>query len=208
MKYNNKVNLILRNRGLSLVEILMSLAVLGIIVSGMMSMTKNQVDRQTNTDSNFDYVQLQTEFSTILSRDYNCKAALVNPDEDGNLTGAEIRFRASDLQMGSDPAGHPQISLYVATSDGFRKNVRLAQNQKYGNITITSIKLHMPDHNTGDMTEGGELPAEIVLEGVKRNTTTDVVPIQPLKRLIYISTLYDSGTNESQIEDCYSGGGL
>ena len=169
-------------------------------------MTKTQVDRQTNTDSNFDYIQLQAEFSTILKRNHNCKGSLVDPDASGAVIGNEVSFKASELEMGSDPAGHPQISLYVATDTGFRRNVRLTQNQQYGNITITSIKLHLPDHNTGDMTTGGELPAEIVLEGVKRNTTTDVIPIQPIKKLIYIDTVYDAINDESQIHDCDSGG--
>lgn len=197
------------NRGLSLVEVLMSMAILTIVVLGVMELNRGNANSSVNSSSNLDYVQLVAEFLTIIEDDDHCQSSLADPQSIAaggglNATGSQVSFRASMIRNGSLEANHIPIEIWSGdkNDNNVRVNRRLFATQQYGNITIDSITLHLPDHTGVDFGAPQYIQAEIVVKGRKRISTDDDREIKPITKTIQINTDIDPMTGNSVVTRC------
>ena len=194
----------MNNKGFSLVEILMSMAILGIALMGFMELRHNSTNSEVKSDSHIDYVQLNSEFLLLVDKDENCTASLANPTTAGATTpsGNGVSFNASDIE-GTSPTQDLQIELWTGTSEGLRSRRKMAADVKYGNIIIDSVRLYLPDHNTGDFMTAGtrSIQAEILLEGRRKITTNDFQAITPIRKLVSLN-IENDGSGSSSVIGC------
>lgn len=194
----------MNNKGFSLVEILMSMAVLGIALLGFMELRHNSANSEVRSDSHIDYVQLNSEFLLLIDKDENCTASLANPTTAGVIAplANRVSFNASNIE-GSSPAQDLQIELWTGTSGAIRSRRKMAADVKYGNIIIDSVRLYLPDHNTGDFMTAGtrSIQAEILLEGRRKITTSEFQAITPIRKLVSLN-IENDGSGSSSIIGC------
>ena len=77
------------------------------------------------------------------------------------------------------------------------------KNGIYGNIIIDSVRLYLPDHNTGDFMTAGtrSIQAEILLEGRRKITTNDFQAITPIRKLVSLN-IENDGSGSSSVIGC------
>lgn len=191
------------SRGFSFFEVLISLAILTIVISGVLSFKTNKVNSSILTKSQFDYQNLAEEFLFLLSLDQNCTASFANPDIVGPPPYANsLSFEAQNIQGSESIAQVMEVPIYTGTMENMRSRLRFEAGSQFGNIIIDSVRLYLPDHNTGNLADSpsDSIQAEILLNGRMKVNSNDFRVISPIRKLVLLNVTTVGGV--STINGC------
>lgn len=185
MDTRKKVTNLLDNKGMSLMDLIMALSLVGIVAVGIMHLSKNTTEIQTRNYISVDYAQLSQEFLFLLTQERHCTAS---------LGGINLEIDPTDpdfINATLDPTKGIDVELFISDSTGTVVNKKLSGTDvgvnpgdtnftRYGKLNITGIKLSMPDKNLGAFLPGViQYQAEINIYShaflsAEKNATTGV----------------------------------
>jgi hypothetical protein len=176
----------------------------------VMSLNRSNANFMANNTSDLDYAQLVAEFLTIIEDERNCSASLADPDPITGDSGTNaIRFMASSLGTlltgTTNPIPIEIFSADMSTTTNSRARERISINppyNKYGNITITEVLLHLPDYSGPDLNDPKQLQAEIMINGEKKISTDQSRMMRPIFKTIIINVYPTATPGESEIRGC------
>ncbi len=136
-------------KGFSLVQVLVSLALLSGVSLGFMQMMKNMDQGNTRAKSSVDEMELRSEINMILGNKNFCRVSLAGNGTEGNPL-SPVTFKKQDIDQDneglhvelwlSNQAGNARVTKKFSGADSTKNT--------YGNIKISSIKLIM-DNGVG-----------------------------------------------------------
>ena len=185
-----------KQKGFSLVEILIAVALLGAVSLGVMQIVKNMSNAQGNANSNLDILLLKHEILSLMNNERHCRLSLQGEtfkktQIDQFLTeGKNIEFWLSNIN------GTARSKKKFSGTD--------ATATEHGKAVIVKLQLVMDNPTTpvgqnyplGSFADTGVIKIETQKKGTSRNTISSI-PIS-------ISFVTDA-TGTSTIEGCSSG---
>lgn len=132
----------LNSKGMSLLDVIMALSILGIVALGIMHLAKSTTDVQTRNYISVDYAGLADELYFYLGQKKHCSKSLEGITIDDN--------NADFINAGSDPAKGLDIDLKIDNATPAGK-VKINQGTRYGKLNIIGVKFSMPDLLLGQL---------------------------------------------------------
>ena len=184
----------LKNKGFSLVEIIIiagSLAGIALVVTRL---AKSMTQTQEEVASSSDFVQLEKEINNLINDGQSCKASL-----------AGVKFSGSTIK--DTPSSG--IEIWSVDQSGNRNTKKYFAEKVVGKLTINSITMTMPDYTAKNNFAPGKdqvFKAEIKVSGSK----TSLGKAKTLKEIKQtVSVKFDTDeTGKSVIKSCYAGPGF
>jgi hypothetical protein len=183
MKLNNQ-------SGISLVEIMVGIGLLGGISLAVMQLSKNASTSQAQMSASVDFIDLQNELQGILSNPKDCMASFKNTA----FYGTSIKTIPVPLEIWlGDQAGVRTRKRFSATDANFKS---------IGKITISDISFTMPDYTLGtNFAPGpGSFKGTLQVNGTKKIMGKDTTT-KKITKLIHFSFDTD-GAGKSVISSC------
>jgi len=203
----------LKNKGFSLVEIMIAIGILGGVSLAIMQIAKTSSQLQSNSQAGFDELELFTSIRMILNNTKYCRVSLAGNDP----INTPIQFKKTDIDdivsEGLD------VELWLSDVSGSTRSLKKYSAtditiSKQGKIQIKKIKLVMDNPTTPSgqnypvaaVSDIGKLVVEVEknINGIKRlivqkfdiNMTVDTDASG--NSSILSCTRYDPSTNESE----------
>jgi hypothetical protein len=134
----------IKNHGFSLVQVLISISILGGISLAFMQMMKNMDQGNIRAKSSSDEMELRSEINLILGNRNFCRTSLAGNGTEGNPSNP-VTFKKVDIDQETEGL---DLDLWLSNQQGSVRSLKkfsaadLSKNT-YGNIKIQSIKLIM-----------------------------------------------------------------
>ncbi|MCB0355805.1 MAG: type II secretion system protein, partial [Bdellovibrionales bacterium] len=146
MNYN-KIDL-KNNYGMSLVEILIVLSIMGVVSAGLMTIMNSFSQVIVQSRAAYDAMELKTLVNDVLYSDLSCSVTFKDPNSSTAFT-----FKKVDIDQPLSGEGIAITDLWLSNVDGTARTQSLvsstdADKQLVGKLKVTSIKFSM-DNGTG-----------------------------------------------------------
>ena len=163
----------LQEKGLSLIEILIAISLLGGVSLGVMQLMKMTQSTQSHLSSKSDEIELRSAVNLILSDEKHCRVSIAGDGPVGNPS-TPVTFKKSENDEDNGTEGL-EVELFYANQTGdsrSKKRVSADVNSvtsRFGKIEISSIYLLM---NNGVGTNYAQSPShtdigQLIVEGQK-----------------------------------------
>lgn len=132
------------SRGFTLVEILIAVAMLGVLSLGIMHLSKNMSNVQQTADSKGDEIEMRTSIRMLLDNDKFCRVSLAGNGALGTPS-SPVLFNKNSIDQANE--GLP-IELFTSNQNGTARVTKKfsatdVNVQNYGKIKITRLVLQM-----------------------------------------------------------------
>ncbi len=187
-----------KNRGFSLVEIMLVVAGVAGLALVVMQLSKNSAKTQTDSLNFADYIALKSEVDNFFNNDYDCTVTL----KDLTFKGSTIKDTPLVVELWHGDQDLNKSRKFLSSTDVTFK--------KYGKLGINSIEFNMPDYTAAaDFPQGTDIlyKAQIIIEGDKTSfgKTSNLRPIKKSFNVVFDT----DASGVSTIKSCKlnSGGG-
>ena len=191
----------LHESGFSMVEVLVTIGLLGVVALGVMQLMKNIGQGQNFAKTSADEIELRTEIRLLLDEERFCRLSLAGNGPFGSPT-TPVSFQK--MSIDEDHEGL-EVELWLGNAQGTtRTNKKFSatdtSKNTYGKLRITSMKLFM---NNGTGTNYPENPFLVDFGELRVTVEKSVSETQkrtvPIKFPIMMGLSTDAGGNTTII---------
>ncbi|MGZ3721787.1 MAG: PilW family protein [Bdellovibrionales bacterium] len=179
-------------KGFSLVEVLVSMAIGGLVIGVVMMLSTNSYTSGTMAKASVAHESLVNQITQLLANEQSCRLALGGPQ----VHNGPDYLIAQTVTAGPNPPP-TNIRLFMPIQNGFNRTVLYdpadPTKNRYGPLTITSLTIQPLNPGTSWALQN-TTPAKITL------TTTSTINQQRTSSNIYLTVFVNLLT---RISDCY-----